>query len=412
MILARFSAQGLAVVFTTLLARRLGTAEFGAYAFIAAILFVVNALTTFGTDMLLIREIAAKDELSGLPAALILQLALSAMFLAMVWSLGVWIPNQSQETIVALKVYSLALIPLAFFTIFTTALRGKQLMDGYALLNVIVSLLQVGVVLILHEDNLILLSFFLVLAQLLAALFAGFLCSFLIPQFWRSWHFSYSSLSALVKTTAPIATLTVLGMLYQRLGVTVLSLMSSPDETGIFSAAARIVEASKTAHLGIFVALYPAMAASATLLQTIQPKRNQRYSRSTVIGLLLMGAMLISLFLFIFASPLVKLLFGNGFIASASILQILTWSLVPFTVNTYFTLSFLVSKQEHVVGRTLMISLLGLLILNLWWIPARGPEGAAWASLIAECLQSVFLLASAPSRNFVKGEAHELSHLP
>src|SRR5258708_28095634 len=126
LLLARLGTQLGAALFTILLARRLGTAGFGEYAFIAAIIFVENALTTFGTDMLLIREIAARADLSRLANALQIQLVLSIALIAMAWLFGAWIPNQSPEVIVALKIYSLALIPMAFFTVFTTALRGKQ----------------------------------------------------------------------------------------------------------------------------------------------------------------------------------------------------------------------------------------------------------------------------------------------
>ena len=210
MIFSRFGAQGLSVIFTVLLARRLGSAGFGAYAFIAAILFVTNALTTFGTDMLLIREIAAKDDLSGLPAAFVIQLVLSFFVIALVWMLAGNIPNQSAETIDALKVYSLALIPLAFFTVFTSALRGKQLMGSYAWFNLIVSGLQVLAVVMLREKNLVTLSYFLVLVQILAALIAGCICAFTIPHFRHSWRLSSVLLSApafssFLRAAAPIA---------------------------------------------------------------------------------------------------------------------------------------------------------------------------------------------------------------
>src|SRR5690348_10935688 len=82
---ARIGTQGLAVLFTVLLARRLGANGFGEYAFMAAVIFIGNTLTTFGTDMLLIRDIAARDDFSRLPAALFLQLALSVLFIALTW---------------------------------------------------------------------------------------------------------------------------------------------------------------------------------------------------------------------------------------------------------------------------------------------------------------------------------------
>jgi O-antigen/teichoic acid export membrane protein len=453
MILSRFGAQGLAVVFTVLLARRLGSAGFGEYAFIAAVLFVANALTTFGTDMLLIREIAAHGDLSRLPAALIVQLVLSVLFIAAVWMFGRWIPHQSPETITALNIYSLALIPLAFFTVFTTALRGLQRMDTYSLLSLIVSALQVGVV-SLPNINIVSLSVLLLSVQTVAALFAGLFCACTIPHFWQSWRFTSFSFSEFLKEATPIAFLTLVTMLYQRLNVGMLSIMMGATATGIYSAAFRAVEASKTAHLAVFAALYPAMA-SAMPLRSPQGRSNtstrvwcqclvadeeiassvsvstpalapgasvhpsataQGYSTSGLLAMtypkfLLAGAAIISLILSVLAKPLVILLYGIEFTASANVLQILAWTLIPFTVNTYLTLFFLASGREGLVGRALTVSLLGLLILNLWWIPAKGPEGSAWAALAAECVQSAFLLAGARSRVHLQGEVHEFSEL-
>jgi O-antigen/teichoic acid export membrane protein len=400
MLLSRFAAQGLAVVFTIVLARRLGSTGFGAYAFMAAILFVANALTTFGTDMLIIREIAARDDLSGLPIALAVQLVLSVVFIFIVWMFGGWIPNQSAETIRALQIYSLSLIPLSFFTVFTTALRGRQLMDLYMLLTVAISALQVSAVW-LPEINLVALSIYLLVIQILVAIFAGLICTLAIPNFRRAWHLSSFPLSSFLRDAAPIAFLALLGMLYQRLNIYMLSTMTDAAQTGLFSAAARVVEASKSAHLAVFAALYPALAQSSG-----QGERLHGYFR-----FLLAGALLIAVSLAAFANPLVTLFYGNEFNLSADMLRILAWTLIPFTVNTWFTLSYLASKREGLVGRALAASLVGLLTLNLWWIPARGPEGGAWASLLAESLQSVILLASARSSIHVQGVAHEFSEL-
>ena len=464
MVASRFGAQGLAVVFTVLLARRLGSAGFGEYAFIAAVLFVANALTTFGTDMLLIREIAAQADLSRLPAALVVQLVLSVLLIAVAWTFGRWIPNQGPETVIALKIYSLALIPLAFFTVFTTALRGVQRMDTYSLLSLIVSALQVGVVL-LPNINIVSLAILLFSVQTLSALMAGLFCARTIPHFRQSWRFTSFSpfeafgrtaLSALLKAAAPIAFLTLITMLYQRLNVGMLSIMMGATATGIYSAAFRGVEASKTAHLAVFAALYPAMSQGLSLQApqgrsntctpwhcppgqvcvrckcplaneeiapsvsvstpalapgrldpagsgpergaSVRPSANtQGYSTSGLLAtiyprFLLAGAAIISLILSVFARSLVILLYGIEFTASANVLQILAWTLIPFTVNTYLTLSFLASGREGLVGRALTVSLLGLLILNLWWIPAKGPEGSAWAALVAECSQSALLV--------------------
>lgn len=414
---SRIGAQGLIIFSTILLARRLGSAGFGEYAFISAILLIANSLTTFGTDMLLIREIAAQDDLSRLPVALVLQLLLSGLFIIAVWIFGAQIQNQSRETIKALQIYSLALIPLGFFTIFTTALRGKQKMGAYSLLNLIMAVLQVCIVLLIPRDIVSLFTYLLIM-QIVVALLAGIICASTISHFWGAWHFSSFQLYAFLKESTPIAVLVLLGMIYQRLSITMLSTMNGAAETGIYSAAARAVEASKIVHFAVFTALYPAMAKfksdslasrSLTMQFALSEGHDRIRNNARLLGVVCAGTMLISTTLFAFSSSLIKLLYGNEFILSAGVLQILAWTLLPFTINSYLTLSFLASHREWIIRHALTASLLGLMILNLWWIPVYGAEGSAWAVLVAECLQSLVLLASVSSILFVKGEASELS---
>jgi O-antigen/teichoic acid export membrane protein len=408
MILSRFGAQGLAVVFTVFLARRLGSAGFGEYAFIAALIYVANALTTFGTDMVLIREIAAQNDLSRLPAALMIQFILSALLISTAWLLGAQIPNQSPETILALKIYILSLIPLAFFTVCTTALRGVQRMDAYALLNVISAALQVGVVL-LPKISLIGLAIFWLAIQIVLAMVAGWMCFAIFPNFRHAWKPITLNLYSLVKACAPLALLTLLGMVYQRLSIYMLSTMTGAVDTGLFSAAARTVEASKTIHLAIFAALYPAMALARNELAS---QKELMHDIRTSRNVLLAGGIFGALILFALANPIINLLYGNGYISSAPVLRILSWTLIPFTINNYLTLSFVASNREKLVAYALAASLLGLLILNLWWIPLAGPVGSARAMLLAESIQSIILIISAQSHWFAKGKVYELPDLP
>jgi O-antigen/teichoic acid export membrane protein len=408
---ARLGAQALMVLFTLVLARRLGNTGFGEYAFIAALIFIGNVLTTFGTDMLLIRAIASRQDFSGLPAALWIQLVLAGLFIAALWAGAGRIPNQSPETLRALQIFSLALVPLAFFTVFTAALRGRQRMGWYALLNVAVPAVQLGAIFRMQAGSgIVRLSIYLVLIQVLAAFLAGLICSAAIPGFWKAWRFSLMDLSQVVRAAAPIALLGLLGMLYQKLSIMMLSTMSGPGETGIFSAAARAVEASKSVHLAIFTALYPAMAQAQNELSN----RSQwvQMLRTSWLGLLI-GALLAALALFAFAAPLVDLLYGADFAASARIMRVLAWTLLPFTVNTFLTLALMASGRERIVAGALTASLLGLALMNLRWIPLHGAEGAAWGILAAECIQSVALLWRREAAQVViEGGALGFPHLP
>ncbi len=390
LLLMRFGAQGLMVLFTILIARRLGEVGLGEYAFIASAIFLTNVLTTFGTDMLLIREIAAGAGLAQLPAALVVQLALSALFVALTFIGAPLLPNQSRDAVLALQVYSLALFPLAFFTVFTSALRGKERMDLYTLLNLAVSLLQfVAVWLFVRPGGGITTVALLLLAvQAAAAVLAGAICLLRIPESRRIWRFSAKAIPAVVRASAPIALLGLLGMLYQKLGVYMLATISGAAMTGWFSVALRVVEASKLGHLALFGALYPAMAQTHGG-STDDRNKTFTYSQRILLGL----AAVATLTLFFLAPSLVGLLFGPSFDPSISALKILAWTMIPYTVNTYLSLSFLAAGQERAVARALLAGLTVLAVLNAWWIPGVGLIGACWAALVAEVVQSIALLS-------------------
>jgi hypothetical protein len=125
LLLSRLTMLVQLVVFTVLVARYLGVAGFGQYAFVAALIYLGNVATTFGTDTLLIREVARRQPADDalVTAALWLQLTLSVAWLIVV-AIGTGVlSSQSTEVFAALKVYSLSLIPLAFYTVFTAVLR-------------------------------------------------------------------------------------------------------------------------------------------------------------------------------------------------------------------------------------------------------------------------------------------------
>jgi len=383
LLIARIGTQGAMVLFTILLARRLGSAGFGEYAFISAIIFVGNMLTTFGTDMTLIREIAAHDDLSQLPAALLSQLGFSIILILVIWMGTPFLPHQTAESILALRVYSFALIPLAFFTVFTIALRGKQQMDAYTWLNLTGSFLQLAIVWFFIKPNssIVTLVFLLLFNQIIVSLIGAMICANQIQGFWRDWRFSGKKVSILLNVSTPLAILTVVAMLYQKLSVTMLSMMSGAVMTGLFSVSQRIVEGAKTGHAAIFTALYPAMAQN----------KNRSFRLSWI--LLLVGAGLGAITLSALAKPVTLILFGAEYEASIPALQILAWILIPYAVNTFLTLKFVASKNEKPVLQASLASLILLIVLNIYWIPRAGLIGAAWSALIAEIIQASLLIA-------------------
>lgn len=400
LVVSRFGTQGLMVAFTLVLARRLGSTAFGTYAFFAAMIFIGNALTTFGTDMLLIREIAARNDLSQLFPALVIQLGLSGGFIAVTWAVAPLIPNQTPESVLGLQIYSLALMPLAFFSVFTTALRGKQRMDSYMVLNLLVSALQLVVVWIFvrRGNSVTWLAELLVMVQCAGAVFGGLVCATQIPGFWKYWHYSWHQTASLMRHSAPIALIALIGILYQKISVYMVSTLAGPTATGWFSAGLRVIEASKTIHMAVFTALFPIMAQAAVITQPVVAEERQShlpwqgaFKQSWL--LLLAGAVAISLVIFFFAGTITQVLYGPEYAPAQLGLQLLSFILIPFTVNTFFSLVILADHREQTVMYVQLAGLATLVGLNSWLIPLRGIAGASLAFLLAETVQTLLYLS-------------------
>jgi len=405
---ARVGAQVCAVIVTYLLARRLSVAGFGEYSFLAAAIMIGNTLTTFGSDMVLIREIAAKSELSRLFPALILQLGLSCLFIFFIFLFAPFLPNQTSESLLALRVYNFALIPLAFFTVFTSALRGWQRMDSYALLNLAVAGAQViAIALFVPQGTSVLsLARLLLVIQILAAVLAGMLCALHIPGFRHGWQFSLRETLSLFVACVPLAVIAVVGILYQKSSLLMLSSLGGASMAGWFSAAARAAEAARIGHFSVFTALYPAMANAGA-----QKDSFKTFRLSWILLIVLAAALAVLLFLF--AKPLVDIFFGVEYAPSIPVLKVLSWTLIPYTVNSFLSLALLAAKEERALLRALLVSLIILVLMNLWLIPGAGQIGAAWAILVAETVQSALLLFEWKSGNLFpqKGRQNELPDL-
>jgi O-antigen/teichoic acid export membrane protein len=312
--MARVGAQACMVIGTYLLARRLGTAGFGEYAFIATVIIIGNALTTFGSDMYLIREIAAKSDFSELTSVLVLQLILSFLFIGFVFLLAPYLPNQKTDSILALKVYVFALIPLAFFTVFTSVLRGMRRMSAYAWLSFVIPVFQVVAIFVFIQrgTGIVSLAYLLLGVQTAGTIFARVLCSSYFSRF-DILQFSLNKLKSLFVVCLPIALIAIVGIVYQKLSLTTLSFLGTASMVGLFSAAARVVEAARMGHVAVLTALYPAMG------NGYQTKLSGTLRVSWLLLLLLsaVGSTLI----YLLAKPVVDIFFGAEYELSIPVLK-------------------------------------------------------------------------------------------
>jgi O-antigen/teichoic acid export membrane protein len=361
--------------------------------FIASVMFVGNVITTFGTDTLLIREIARTHttDTPALPSSFWIQIVLSVLFIGIIVVWTGFLPSKTPGTLLGLRLYSLSLLPLAFFSVYSAILRAYERMDLCLVTTLFSAILQVGGAwLVLRGgDELLPLLLWLLGIQVCAALLAGLLCYKYIPGFALRWRVTLPKTIKVLRTVWPLALISIFAIFYQRMGTLMLSLLGGDAPTGWFSAAARIVDAAKIAHFAVLGALLPA-------LSNLQPSTDGRHAEQALFrrSLLLLSifAIIMAVGIALFCRPLVLFLYGTAYAPTAPALQVLALSLIPYTLSANLSLRLIVQGRERRVLQATAISLAASAALYLWLIKSLGLMGASLAAVCSESLQALIFL--------------------
>jgi O-antigen/teichoic acid export membrane protein len=385
LLLGRFGSQALLLAFTILIARNLGDAGLGWYAFITSVVYLGNLTSTFGTDMLIMREVSANRDFAIVPASLFLQLGISILFILLVAFFAPRLPNQTVESGQALFIYSLSLFPMAVYSVFSASLRAVERMDSFTWLNLFNGAFLVSLAWFFVQPGISLprLAWLLFAAQAVSAGAAACLALAQVPKLKSAWIHGRTAMSRLVRLAAPIAILAILGVLYQRVAIYLLITLEGPSITGQFSAALRLVEAAKFGHFALLGALFPVMSKFNFVAGAGEQKL-----LSDSFRLLLLIALGFAALLFFAAEPLTHLLYGPAFFDVTSVLKILAVILIPVTITHYFSLMLLSVSKERSISVAISVSLIFLIS----WIVFDGRlTSVALGLVIAESVQAMLM---------------------
>lgn len=362
------------MLFSAILARKLGVQDFGRFAYISSLVFLGNTFTNFGTDTLLVRETARAEQVTDLASrSLSLQLILTVLY-----CLALLVLRD-----MPLFIYSLALFPLTVFSINNALLRALSRFDLFWFLSFINAAVQVAAAFLFWDVLTLCLS--LLFGQILVSIISLLFCRASLPEFSL---LPLKSFSSIFKLVLPFAALTVLLVLIQRLGILFTSILLDDADTGYFSAVTRIIEGLKLGHYAILGALLPALSKGGA-----ESWKNFRKA----FLLLLSASGLFAVMLFFISKPLIQFLFGAEFISASSNLSLLGWSLLPYTVSSFISYDLIVRGKETVVLKAALLSVSMYVVLYVLLIPAFGLKGAILSALYGEWIQGfIFILFYKP----------------
>ncbi len=182
----------------------------------------------------------------------------------------------------------------------------------------------------------------------------------------------------LLATALPQGGVIILGSLYFRIDLLLLSFLSTDAEVALYGVAYKVVEVLSVLPLLFMFTLFPEIARAAP--------HSPRLAEIVQIAFtsLQLAALPLVVYFAVFAVPVIEVVGGPGFAGAAPVLRILMISVgLVFLNAVYFNALVALGRQK-----TLFLFLLAILAvnvpLNLVLVPLAGAEGAAISVTISE----------------------------
>lgn len=379
---SRVVSQGFNLIFLAILARTMGVKNFGLYVLFSSVLIIGNIFTTYGTDALLIREIAKERKLTAsFWTSIWLQLFLSGVWLLVTFSLSLFVKADFQIRISFLLI-NLCLLPLSFQSVFSSVLRSFERMDLYFVVSVISIFLQTlfAFYYIKSQNDFLLICIFVFICQLFAAILGYLICKKIIPSFILFKEPIVTQIIFLLRSNWQLALFFPLSSIFQRLHLFVFPILSGQDLLGFLSASTRLVDGAKLGHVSVSNSLMPSMA-----------RRESNSAMQKSFQVLLLWSVLVGVGISFLAEFVINFIYGAEYFVSVPALKVMGFVLIPYTFSIYYSLNLIMNKKENVVLKANLISLLLAIFMYSALILKFGLMGAAWGTLISESIFACIL---------------------
>ena len=395
------AAIGFGVSFA--LARGLGADHFGRWILCTAWASTLTVAVDLGFGVLLTRDGARAQAEPGrlLIGALVLRLALALPLAALLYA-GAGYLSSDAETVAGLRVAALLGIAGATYGCFGALFRSQPrwlpavlaVETGFLFAQLIAALAIVGAGWAgaagwagwaggagWAGSKLVLLMV-LALGVQLAQIATAIACwRVVFGGRGRAQVPSPDALLALLRRALPFAASGIVANVQTRVGPLMLGYLSTPTEVGWFAAASRFGSVARLAPQAVFAGALPVLS---------HEHGRDRESAERVFhsfdAVLLGASSAVAVGLALFATPVLRLVYGSAFIPAAPALLWIGAGLIPSLSNSGRKVFLYASGGEAVVVRWSAVALLVQLCAGAALIPTLGSAGAAISVALGEAI--------------------------
>jgi len=367
-------------IFLAYFGRIFGTTYLGKYSFAMALAALLTIGASFGFNTLLVREVSKDEEKSQkFIGNLIIVRGIVAFLIWLLIGLGCYLSNLPSDTKYILVLISGYHIFYRLAGLCFACFKAHDKMHYSAILEFfhkfLILVCGLGCIILFKNPILALGSYPLSIVAVFLIAMVVYWKKFGTPVFSLDFPFIKQS----IKTGFPFFFIVIVGQIYDRAGIILLTYMKGESFSGIYSASDRILV---TLNAGILIfggVLFPYMSKLSAKSKKDLLKLTERSIR--FIGVVLFA---LAMLIFILSDEIILLTFGGKFTESIKVLQILVWSLLFMGLNQIISIFLIVKYKEKKLLQIRTVAYLCYCVISIILILKWSFVGLAWAKILVE----------------------------
>jgi len=377
---------GLGLFVGAWVARYLGPSKYGELSYVLAFVAFFQVIGKLGIDNIAIRDIACDRNASATILGTVFRLRLiSGIFswLVAIGSMALLRPGDS-ETLVLTAIVASTVVFQAADTIdlwFQSQTQSKRTVSAKAIAYVINSLLKVG--LILLGAPLIFFAITSLIEFLLSAVALYFSYRLYPAPFRWGWDIERGKLLLKESWSYMLSGLAII--VYMRTDQIMLREMLGAEALGTYSAALPLSTTWYFIPMMISQSVGPAIAQKRESDKVVYNRLiNQLFSLSWWLMLPL------SISIALASDPLIRILYGTAYSASANILAVHVFANIPVALGVMQTIWIVNERKNIIFFNKAIVGAISNVVMNIFMIPLYGAFGAALATVFSQLVSAVF----------------------
>lgn len=366
-------------------ARYLGPTQFGQLAFAIAFVALFQAAGKLGLNQIVVRDIARDEDAAGSILGTALRLRLVAGFVCWAAAIGAMALLRPGDT-TALVLVAIVAGTVLFQSAETVDLwfqsQTQSKRTVIAKMAAVLTANLIRVALILLEAPLVAFAAVMLVEWMLIAL--GLVVAYKRYPAPTDWSWATARVRELLTESWPFLLSGIAIMIYMRIDQIMLRSMIGVHEVGIYSAAVRLSAPWYFIPTAICISAAPAIAR-----KKARSEKEYMAALRKLFSLMWWASLPLCALVALVSGPVIYLLFGSAYAASAAVLAVHIFSNVPVALGVAQT-QWIANEQRSrfALYRTLLGCVCNV-VLNLILIPAYGAMGAAIATVLSQFIAAV-----------------------